>query len=190
MNRLLAFLKRRWYIFVLVGILILTIVFRFFTPEVSLPPTTEFNTWNSIEPGRSDSEDVIAAFGVPLQISQVGSAQKYDYPSVFARHPNVVVLEKDRAQVIERFISASESGSFTTLKEKLGRPETKRYSEEWGTTYTMEVYPSQGIAIVGNDTAVFSIWYFPPMTQQQFDTTIGKNLTASESKAHPFGGQE
>ncbi len=190
MNKLLLLLKRRWYILVLVGVLILTIVFRFFTPESSLPPTTEFNTWNAIEPGRSDSEAVIAAMGVPLQISQVGSAQKYDYPSVFARHPNVVVLENDRAQVIERFISASESGTFTTLKEKLGKPEAVRYSEEWGITYSMDVYPSKGTAIIGNDTAVFSIWYFPPMTQAQFDTTIGKNLTEMEMKSHPFGLQE
>jgi len=190
MKLLISFIKRRWYILILIGVLVLTLVFRYLTPTTSLPSTTEFNTWNRIEPGRSDVETIIAAMGAPLQISQVGDAQKYEYSSVFARHPNVVVVENNRAQVIERFISASESGTFVELKNTLGKPTALRYSEEWGTTYQMETYPTQGIAIIGNETAVFSIWYFKPMSQEEFDTTIGSKLMQTPTTAHPFGLEE
>ncbi len=177
-------LRRYWYISALVVILIGTIILRVATSLIPEPPTTqtEVNTWNTLIPGYSTKASVTEKLGQPLQSVPTENGESLEYSAPFAEYPTVVEVDSTQKVrfVRERFDPRDQS-KVPAFVAKLGAPDFIQYSV--GGAFPLEVHLRYGVAVARHlsDKSVFEIWYFPPMSKQEFLSTIGKdNATESD----------
>lgn len=159
--------KRYWFVVMLAFIAtILGIVkILFLQDEPAKTPTTSQESWNGITPGKSTKQDVLSTLGEPLSQTPDGSTLFYAIPNSEQYHE--VFLEGQKIDLVK---NKEIAGNLSDYKKKYGETEGEYFGPHKGVGYKVYVYASKGVALTAHqsDGGILEIWYFSPMTVQQF----------------------
>jgi len=184
MTNFLSFIKKRWYLFVVL-VLIGFLVFYFLaqkrtktTPEPS--PTPLLTEYKNIQPGKTTENDLKSQLGQPLSTTQQGSLLIYKYPSLFTNYPSSIFISNDKVVYINEPVRFEEKRNISTYLDDFGQPDTKLYNPNLGPAVPGYIYPQKGVAVFAHtsDGIIIEVWYFEAMSLDNFKKTWGKDLVS------------
>lgn len=190
MQFLIRLLKRYWFVPILVGVLILTIVLRYMTPKrVEKPVQT--NTFNGVTPGFSTKEEVFQTLGQPLDTKRTEFGEKLEYDSGYPAFPTEFSFQQNTLVLVKERIPPEKSLQYASFLQSLGREEAIAYSADWGQFFPFYIYASKGIAIAKHsDGNILEIWRFPATTINEFFASWGQGLNQQPEGPEPADVEE
>lgn len=177
-------IPRRVYIGILVVVLIVSIFLRYLTSRLPQIPKP-LETWNDLLPERTTVDEVVSKLGQPISIEKVNEFDSYNYQSSYPDFPTQVYILDNTVRLAKQRIPPEKIGEYNDLIMRLGKEDLVQYVDI-GDAFPLYVYLSKGMALAKTDSGdVFEIWYFKPMTLEEFLSTIGK-----ENRLEPSGPEE
>lgn len=171
----------RLFVILLVVVLIFSLIFRILTPVRKVPPQPNPNqpVWNNLKLNYTTEAEVIKKVGTPIAVSDTKMGKYLDYKSDYKTLPQQVLIKDGVVNLVKQRINVNDKTNFNPLISILGKEDSIQYTSSLGDAFPLYIYASQGIALAKNSYGnVFEIWYFSPMTLDEFMKTFGaENLT-------------
>lgn len=189
---ILSLLKTRIALIILI-LVIFAILLYLFTPKPTQQPQQPIPTPTSISSNPNPSQ-IGTAQSVIEQIPDrknkeiKGDQTIYSYPTPAETRDNLIITEGSQV-VFERKVTVEPNFNHPILSETLksfGTPDKEfKGSYYYGAEFTTYIYPSKGVAVVGNplNNEVYEIHYFKPMSAEEYQRLWGEDL-------HSFEGQQ
>lgn len=179
MQRLISFVKNHKIIVVIITFFVIGSVIAFLAINKRQPLPSQGTAWENLTPGESTKSDVVARLGEPLSESENSAA----FRSQSLNRPHQAVFEEEEEKVIflREIITAKDSKDIPTIQDQYGIPTHTLYGPESQNGFDLYVYPSQGIAYLGNPTTgdLLEIWYFQPTTIELFIENWAQDYSTS-----------
>lgn len=136
------------------------------THPQNTPQTSAIASWNDLIPGVSSQENVVNELGQPKAVD--GNTLLFNSKSV--TKDNQVVIEGGTAVFFKVDIAPTEKRTSDEIASKYGVAQKTLYGPDSVNGFYLFVYPSNGIAYVGNPNTkdITEIWYFKPTTINDF----------------------
>lgn len=124
----------------------------------------------NLVPGQSTRDDVFNTLGPPLSTTTFNGLPQENYQSNSQVHPHEVVYRDNKVVFIREIITNQNEKTLTDIRNEFGIAPYSLYSQEYGISFPLLVYPDNGLAAIGNlDTGdLLEIWYFEPTTFEEF----------------------
>lgn len=175
-----SFLQRNWFIILLAFIATIIVLAKIFLTkpqeEVVGPPPPSAPSWNEVTPGTTTSEEVKQKLGEPETAVPEGDYLKFLYPRQGGGPKHEVILEGTTVALIKDRVL---DGNISAFRQKYGLPENEFWGEHKTVGFKTYVWPKNGIAVVAGaeEGIIYEVWYFQPMTMDQFLASWGKGLS-------------
>jgi hypothetical protein len=100
----------------------------------------------------------------------------------------VTITGDDLVKFVEEFIDYDPNHTLEQYTSQYGEPDLILFYPQAGDGTLANVFLSQGLVVFTHRYAgtVQQKWYFEPISQEEFLTTFGKNLTTQESGPEAF----
>lgn len=147
------------------------------TTTTPLPKNTAQAIYKSITPGLSTTKDVTELLGNPVKSEENLS----EYTSQSPNRNNKISFENNTVSIVKEIITYKDNKRTTDVIEIYGVAEKILYGPDAEAGFFLFVYPSNGLAYIGNPMGktLLEIWYFPPMDINDFKTKYASEYSDS-----------
>lgn len=189
MNSLITFIKNH-KILSLVLFLFLVIILAFlFLPKNTDVPQNNTQSYNSILPGQTTKEEVLNKLGTPVEQKTIGQSELLTFDSEKTERDDEYYFQNGTAGLIKEIIPPEDTRKADELRQIHGNANLVLYGEDAVAGFYLFVYPSRGIAYIGNPNFgnLLEIWYFTPTTEAEFITNWAQGYSKTQPEPHQNG---
>lgn len=173
-------------ILIFMGAAVLLLEIVFVLANTFLPKTSTL-FWQDVQPGKSTVEELLEKAGPPIDKQTSGESTIFSYNSDYPVYPHKVYTSKDTVDFVEEWIAPDKGVLLSQYKEKLGEPDfiTQAKGSE---NFKLHVFLKHGIAVNAHERGenVLHVWYFRPMTQEEFFTRFASFLNLAPEQPESF----
>jgi len=143
-------------------------------------------TYKSLVPGISTKKDVIDKLGEPIKEENNGNL--LNFPSSNPEIPNQVIIEEDKLSFIKEIVTLKDKVYISDIEKEYGSTQNILYGPHSSSGFDLYVIPERGIAYVGHEESglLLEIWYFTPMTFEQFKAKYSPAYDYSTSPSKQY----
>ncbi|MBD3279333.1 MAG: hypothetical protein GF390_01320 [Candidatus Pacebacteria bacterium] len=185
------FFKEKWF-FILLAVsfvvVIVSVVFKLFTPPTPKLAPAQDNSWQGITPGFSDLADVQAKMGEPIKIEKTTFGTKLQYRSKYPTMPHEIQTnQQGEVQFIKQYLDYENPENINDYQGSFGEADLELFMLN-NSPLKAYIYLDKGVVILAHssDGAVEQKWYFTPTTKKAFLQSWGKNLSKKGSGPEEF----
>lgn len=133
-------------------------------------------SYNNLTPGLSTTSDITKIMGETIRETQNGSESILEYKSNNPNFNNQFSVDSGVLTLVKQVVSSKDNIKISNINQKYGNYEYVLYKSSSYTGFNLYIYPDKGIAYVGHQGSgiVLEIWYFKPMTFDEFKTNFGQ----------------
>ncbi len=157
--------------------------------RIILPETQTGESWQGITPGKSSLKTVQQELGESINTTETPQGTRYDYTSPQGPVPHEVFTRDDQTvELVIRRIDPSDPQYLDSFIEEYGQPDASAYHRERSLSTKLYVYFDVGIGVLAGKNSGFieEVWYFSPMSREQFIERWGAYLTNKPPNDHFF----
>lgn len=149
------------------------------------PQTSSQATYESITPGVSTKEDVLNKLGKPIITNQ----DMLEFKSLSPNRNNEVIVNQDKVSLIKQIITLKDTERIMDITKVYGVAQKMLYGPDAGAGFYLFVYPSNGIAYIGNAESdiLLEVWYFAPTDLTSFETNYANGYSENNKMLGPEG---
>lgn len=193
MKKILNFIKKHWFLF----LLILTSAFYFVNLSIKGPPETNPNvsqapivkvaTFGTLTPGSSTANDVAKVLGSPIDTKTTDGTTTNQYKSTNQYRFHVVTFANGVAILIKKVVNSGDNITSDPIRSTYGVAPNLLYNKLNNNPFNLFVYPAAGIAYLGHeDGTMLEIWYFQPTTIDDFIKNWGSGFSKTPPNNDAF----
>lgn len=174
MDKIILFVKRYKYIFILFIIIIFFFILignkkgvRNVEPS---PSSVSIATFKNLTPGVSTKEEVLTNLGTALNAKLEGDKETYEYLSSNPNFNTEVVILNNKLSYIKVVYTIKDNNKYEDFISKYGNPEKILYGSNYSVGYILNAFPKKGVAFLYHQKShnVREAWYFVPTTLEIF----------------------
>ncbi len=137
-----------------------------------------------LQPGKTPAFQITQQLGDPKSTASWHSYQILNYDSDSSWDDQIFIRDEQIA-LITQMIPRETDITLSTYTQKYGDPPVTLYGP-LSPIFNLYVYPSIGFAVVANpdQELLFQLWYFTPMSANQFVTTIAFDQEYTQEEPH------
>lgn len=165
----------------LTSVLIIFIIANVVNMQKHAVPTTtpapgQTLTYQGLTPGVATKEDVVSALGSPINTEADNGFEVLDFESDVADRPHQAYIDNEKLVLFKETIKWSKN--IYDVQKVLGTPKYSLYTSDVPGSFEIYIYPNNGVAYIGHPktTTITDIWYFVPMSFDDFKNTWGKDF--------------
>ncbi|MBI3342259.1 hypothetical protein HY024_04005 [Candidatus Curtissbacteria bacterium] len=134
---------------------------------INSKPEIKGTPWQSIEPGKTTTDQIKKVLGDPQESSNSGQTLMYSKKD--DKRQIAVDIQNNKATVIKEPVTHNEEGDLNSYIQKFGQPEKILYGPD-ETAAPGHFWGQRGILVFGNPISgiILEIWYFPPTDLRTF----------------------
>lgn len=174
-----------FFVILLFFIVILTRKDKGSTPT-PLPINNDVATYNELTPGTSSKEEVLSRMGTAIKAKLDGNMETYEYLSSNPNFNSEVIIIDNRLSYLKVVYTNKDNKYKEDFVSLYGNPENILYGPDYSVGYTLNTYPSKGIAFIShtNSFRVSEVWYFKPVLLEDFmsNYAVGYDKTPDLSR--------
>jgi hypothetical protein len=169
--------KNYWIFLVLLSTIILLATVSFILKRAPISSPTA-SSWRGVRPGETTESELKTKLGDPKNEYQLEEEKIFEYSSDYKFYPNQIHTEKGKVALIKEQITYERDLNLKSFIKDYGDPSLIMYEKDLGNSYPLNIFLDKGVLVAAHisDGSVIEIWYFQPVTKEEFMTTIGKGL--------------
>jgi len=146
--------------------------------QVNIPSVNYY--YEGLIPGKATQEDVEKVLDKPISQENEGEYIKEEYKNQLSPRNHLAYFKDGKMVFFDEIVRWNKNSN--DLKRALGEPKDILYMAQVPGSYIMYIYPDKGVSFVGHPktTTILDIWYFEPMSFEEFKNTWGKDLYESQ----------
>lgn len=148
---------------------------------IPTPKALNVPDWNMVIPGTSTEQEVVNTLGTPK--GKVGDVS--NYPSRNLAIDSQIYYQKEVVGLIKETVGYSEKRNIDEISSKYGVAPNMLYGPDAVNGYFLFVYPTNGIAYLGNPNtkSLLEVWYFQPTTIDDFLNKWGSGYSLKPQRS-------
>lgn len=184
MRKIFEFFRKHSWMWVIVVVILAIIGDAYLTrvqkPVATPTPVAQVATFRNITPGVSSVSDLNKIWGSPLKSTTANGQTTDEYKSTSQSRNSIAIVQSGTVYLIREIISATDTQKASDITSVYGAPPYTLYQKFPNSYFNLYVYPSNGIAYLGHsDGTLQEIWYFPPTTIENFQSTWAPDYLTS-----------
>jgi len=158
------------------------------SPNIPTPISTSTATYRSLLPGASTQDEVNELLGFPLKEGEQNGDKIAEYESTNKYRNHIITFENGKIALVREIVNSTDGKNSDTITNEYGEPPYILYDQYPAATFHLYVYPQNGIAFLGHeDKTLLEIWYFEPMTIDEFINKWGGGYGKEKPKGPTTG---
>jgi len=187
MKKIITFLKKYLWVWIIIivvvaytGDLYLQKAGQKPSATPSPTPVSQTASYKSIVPGIGTETELTKLLGKPLTQSTTGNQALLTYKSTNVYRHHVAIIENGKVVLIKEIVNSNDNKNADSVTSVYGVAPNTLYSKLPGASFSLCVYPSNGIAYLGHpDGTLLEIWYFQPTTIEGFISSWGQDYSTT-----------
>ena len=121
-------------------------------------------------------------------IKEENNGNLLNFPSSNPEIPNQVIIEEDKLSFIKEIVTLKDKVYISDIEKEYGSTQNILYGPHSSSGFDLYVIPERGIAYVGHEESglLLEIWYFTPMTFEQFKAKYSPAYDYSTSPSKQY----
>lgn len=131
-------------------------------------------SYKKLTPGISSEQEVKNELGTPLKETAQGNKTVLEYKSGNVNFNDEFSISSGTLSFVKQIITLEDNVKIPDMEKKYGKYENVLYGPSSVNGYNLYVYPSKGVAYLGQPESGFitEIWYFAPTAFNTFKTNF------------------
>ncbi len=170
LNQISTFVRKEWLLLTLGTLSVFIFIISYVSHQSPAPKTVSSSTsWQGVSPGITTKSQLETILGKPIKSETKDNKVIYYYQSSNQYRPNTIDLANDKVTLIKEQIIGPNRPNLQDYITKYGQSEGLLYGQ-YGAIAPGSFWGPQGLLVFAgqNDGSILEIWYFPPISLNQF----------------------